>query len=120
MSSAEPHSISDRPLVTVVVPCKAHAKELSLCLASLARQVTDFPYETVVVDSASDPAVASVAASFRDVRLVRSQGDLRAGAARNLGVRASRADLDAPLRRGVSEWLARDWPFAIVSYDDQA
>ena len=35
-------------------------------------------------------------------------------------VRASRADLDAPLRRGVSEWLARDWPFAIVSYDDQA
>lgn len=32
-------------------------------------------------------------------------------------VRASRDDLDAPLRRGVSEWLARAWPFANVDYD---
>mgnify|MGYP003485429181 CR=1 FL=1 len=43
--SAEPHSRSETPLVTVVVPCKAHAKELSLCLASLTRQVTSFPYD---------------------------------------------------------------------------
>jgi hypothetical protein len=26
-------------------------------------------------------------------------------------VRADHADLDAPLRRAVAEWLARDWPF---------
>ena len=32
-------------------------------------------------------------------------------------VRASRAELDAPLWRGVSEWLERDWPFANVLYD---
>ena len=29
-------------------------------------------------------------------------------------VRASRAELDVPLRRGVSDWLARDWPFVHV------
>ena len=101
--------MSNTPLATVVVPCKGHAKELSLCLASLTRQVTSFPYETVVVDSASDPAVASVASSFPDVRVVRSPGNLRAGPARNLGVRWSRADyvafIDADSQAGEA-WLA--------------
>jgi RimJ/RimL family protein N-acetyltransferase len=31
-------------------------------------------------------------------------------------VRASRADLDVPLWRAVSDWLAADWPFARVGY----
>ena len=109
MSSGEPHAVSDMPLATVVVPCKGQAKELPLCLASLTRQVTTFPYETVVVDSASDPAVASVAGSFPDVRVVRSQGNLRPGPARNVGVRASRADyvafIDADCQ-AEETWLA--------------
>jgi hypothetical protein len=29
-------------------------------------------------------------------------------------VRATHADLDGPLRRGVAAWLARDWPFQSV------
>jgi hypothetical protein len=32
-------------------------------------------------------------------------------------VRASRVELDAPLRRGVAEWLASEWPFENVSFD---
>jgi len=31
-------------------------------------------------------------------------------------VRADRAELDLPLRRAVSDWLATDWPFARVEY----
>jgi hypothetical protein len=31
-------------------------------------------------------------------------------------VRASHAQLDAPLWRVVSEWLASDWPFGSVEY----
>jgi RimJ/RimL family protein N-acetyltransferase len=31
-------------------------------------------------------------------------------------VRASRAELDVPLWRAVSEWLASDWPFASVEH----
>jgi hypothetical protein len=31
-------------------------------------------------------------------------------------VRASRAELDAPLWRAVSDWLAEEWPFARVAY----
>jgi len=109
VSPGEPHAMSDAPLALVVVPCKGHAKELSLCLASLTRQVTSFPYEMVVVDSASDPAVASVASSFPHVRVVRSESNLRAGPARNVGVRLSRADyvafIDADCQAGKT-WLA--------------
>jgi GT2 family glycosyltransferase len=109
VSSGEPHAVNDTPLATVVVPCKGQAKELSLCLSSLTRQVTSFPYETVVVDSASDPAVASVASSFPDVRMVRSRGNLGPGPARNLGVHSSRADyvafIDADCQAGET-WLA--------------
>jgi GT2 family glycosyltransferase len=91
------------------VPCRGHAAELTRCLASLERQVTSFPYETVVVDSASDPAVASVAGRFPDVRLVRSPDGLRPGPARNLGVRLSRSEyvafLDADCQ-AEKTWLA--------------
>jgi len=31
-------------------------------------------------------------------------------------VRASRAELDVPLSRAVSAWLADDWPFENVEY----
>ena len=34
-------------------------------------------------------------------------------------VRASRAELDVPLWRAVSAWLATDWPFDVVSYDSR-
>ena len=35
-------------------------------------------------------------------------------------VRASRAELDVPLWRAVSTWLAEDWPFARVAYAARA
>jgi hypothetical protein len=35
-------------------------------------------------------------------------------------VRASHAQLDAPLWRAVSKWLAADWPFASVRYAPRA
>jgi hypothetical protein len=35
-------------------------------------------------------------------------------------VRASRAELDVPLWRAVSDWLASDWPFASVDYAPRA
>jgi RimJ/RimL family protein N-acetyltransferase len=35
-------------------------------------------------------------------------------------VRASRAELDAPLWRAVTEWLASDWPFERVAYAARA
>ena len=34
-------------------------------------------------------------------------------------VRASRAELDVPLWRAVSDWLEADWPFERVAYAER-
>lgn len=81
------------PLVSVIVPCLAHAEELGRCLASLERQDLAHPYEVIVVDSAADPEVARVAGEHPDARLLRSDARLGPGAARNLGVRHARGEL---------------------------
>jgi glycosyltransferase involved in cell wall biosynthesis len=73
-------------LISVVVPCLGHARELERCLAGLERQAPHVPFEVIVVDSAADPAVASAASSFRFVTLVRSSRKLLPGEARNAGV----------------------------------
>ena len=41
------------------------------------------------------------------------------GAQARSWVRESRAELDVPLWRAVSEWLAADWPFAGVQYAER-
>jgi hypothetical protein len=35
-------------------------------------------------------------------------------------VRASRAELDAPLWRAVSDWLEAEWPFERVAYAERS
>jgi hypothetical protein len=35
-------------------------------------------------------------------------------------VRESRADLDVPLWRAVSAWLADEWPFERIAYAERA
>ncbi len=72
-------------MISVVVPCRGHARELQACLGALTAQAIEWPYEINVVDSASDPAVAATAAGFPTVHLIRSPSPLCAGDARNLG-----------------------------------
>ena len=74
------------PGLSVVIPCLGHAAELGACLAALSTQDGDPSYEIVVVDSANDDRVAEVASAFPGVKLVRSDANLSAGPARNLGV----------------------------------
>lgn len=83
--STGPHE-GPAPLVSVIVPCRGHAQVLGRCLASLAHQDLPQACEIVVVDSASDEAVARVARATPQARLVRSDVALLPGEARNLGV----------------------------------
>jgi len=52
-----------RPLVSVIIPTKNEAKLLPGCLASLARQRTQVPYEIIVVDTDSADGTSRVARS---------------------------------------------------------
>jgi GT2 family glycosyltransferase len=84
---------NDAPVLSIVIACRGHAKELAGCLDSLQKQETSFVYEVIVVDSASDPAVSATAGRFPGVRLVRSGQVLLAGPARNLGAQHARAGI---------------------------
>lgn len=73
--------------VSVIIPCRDHAKELDACLDSLIRQNYPDGFEIIVVDSASDDEVLAVCQRHADVSIVRDRRGLLPGEARNLGAR---------------------------------
>jgi glycosyltransferase involved in cell wall biosynthesis len=87
---------SDReplPSVSVIVPCYNSERTIRQCLDAILRQQTSFVFDITVVDSSADGTANIVAREYPTVRLIRSPERLYAGAARNVGVRATRAPL---------------------------
>jgi glycosyltransferase involved in cell wall biosynthesis len=98
----------DPPVVSVVVPTRGRAAYLEVTLDSLLAQRTEAAHEIVVVDDGARDATAAVVAARPGVRYV-SHGDGRGlNAARNTGLRQSRAPLIAYVDDDVlvpSGWL---------------
>ncbi|MFY9574470.1 MAG: glycosyltransferase, partial [Blastocatellia bacterium] len=84
---------SSEPIVSVIVPCYNSEATIQRCLTSILRQRTDTPYEVIVVDSSSDQTPQIVEREFPSIRLIHLDRRTFAGAARNVGVRATRAPL---------------------------
>jgi hypothetical protein len=109
MRNVVPLYDQQEPLVSVIVPCRNHARELRDCLRSLLLQQVGVPYEVLVVESGADPEVAATVRRFPTVRLIRSDQPLLPGAARNLGALSSRgqylAFIDADCT-AEPKWLA--------------
>jgi glycosyltransferase involved in cell wall biosynthesis len=83
-----------RVAASIVVPTVGRADYLEVALRSLQAQDTGVPYEIVVVDDGSTDRTPEVAARA-GARLVRHPTRRSVNAARNSGVRASRAELIA-------------------------
>jgi RimJ/RimL family protein N-acetyltransferase len=80
--------------------------------ADLERHADDFRARRGFTYTVLEPASGDVIGCVYIYPLPESDHD-----ARTLSwVRASRAELDAPLWRAVSDWLAADWPFRSVEY----
>lgn len=79
------------PLVTVIVPCYNSEQTIRRCLNAILEQNTSIPYDVTVVDSSVDETPRIVAKEFPAVRLIHLEKRKFAGAARNIGVRATRA-----------------------------
>ncbi len=79
------------PLVSVIIPCRNHARELRRCLGALSAQSLVGGFEVIIVDSAADEEVVAAARSFEGTRLVRSREDLLPGRARNVGAQYARS-----------------------------
>jgi len=80
--------------------------------ADLQRHADDFRNRKGFTYTVLDPAGRDVIGCVYIYPL--REGDEDASA--QSWVRASRAELDIPLWRGVSDWLAADWPFSSVRY----
>src|SRR2546423_1059827 len=79
------------PLVTVIVPCYQSERTVRQCLTAIINQQTSVRFEVIVVDSSSDQTARIVESEFPSVRLIHLDQRTFAGAARNVGIRATRA-----------------------------
>jgi glycosyltransferase involved in cell wall biosynthesis len=79
------------PLVTVIVPCYQSERTIRQCLNAIINQQTSVKFDVIVVDSSSDQTAQIVESEFPSVRLIHLSQRTFAGAARNVGIRATRA-----------------------------
>jgi len=82
----------DELAASIVVPTQNRSGYLDVALASLAAQECVRPHDVVVVDDASVDATPAIAKRW-GVRYIRHERPLGINAARNVGVRASTAQL---------------------------
>jgi hypothetical protein len=80
--------------------------------ADLVRHAEDFRARKGFTYTVLDPASRDVIGCVYIYPARDAEYDAKAQS----WVRASHAQLDVPLWRAVSEWLAADWPFANVQY----
>jgi hypothetical protein len=80
--------------------------------ADLQRHADDFRNRTGFTYTVLDPASRDVIGCLYIYPPREGDADARVDS----WVRESRAELDAPLWRAVSGWLASDWPFGSVEY----
>jgi GT2 family glycosyltransferase len=78
-------TMNRNPIISVIIPCKGHAAELRACLTGLNQMAVKVPYETIVVNSDSDPKVRLTVQHFPNIKIVQGTQNLSAGPARNLG-----------------------------------
>ena len=84
--------------------------------ADLQRHADDFRNRTGFTYTVLDPTSRDVIGCVYIYPLPDGDDDARALS----WVRASRAQLDAPLWRAVGQWLESDWPFGSVEYAPRA
>ena len=77
--------------MSVIVPCFNSERTIRRCLNAILEQKTSIPYDVIVVDSSLDETPRIVEREFPAVRLIHLGTRTFAGAARNIGVRASQA-----------------------------
>jgi hypothetical protein len=78
----------------------------------LERHANDFAHRTGFTYTVLDPASRAVIGCLYIYPDKRGDADARV----NSWVRATRAELDRPLRETVTRWLDEVWPFERVSY----
>jgi len=93
----------------------ADDRDLGKNLRDLQGHADDFENRTGFTYSVLDPATGEVIGC---VYIYPDKSELHDANVRSW-VRASRAELDAPLWRAVTDWLEAEWPFRRVAYSER-
>jgi GT2 family glycosyltransferase len=113
MSSSHSSTKSEIPQVSVIVPCYNSQRTIRACLKAVINQQASISFDITVVDSSTDDTPNIVSREFPSVRLIHIEQRTFAGAARNLGIRATQApfclmiDSDCIANSDVIERVAR-------------
>jgi RimJ/RimL family protein N-acetyltransferase len=91
-------------------------RDLEANLRDLQRHADDFENRTGFTYTVLDPATGDVIGCVYIYPDQSGEHDAKVLS----WVRASRAELDEPLWRTVSDWLEADWPFESVSYAERS
>lgn len=86
------NSVGD-PAISVIIPSYNSERTIRVCLNAVINQSTSIPFDITVIDSSKDQTPQIVGQEFPSVRLIHLENRTLAGAARNLGVQATRAPL---------------------------
>jgi GT2 family glycosyltransferase len=86
-----PDDQNQQPDVSVIVPCYNSERTIRQCLRSLINQETGVAFDITVVDSSVDATPDIVEREFPAVRLIHLAKRTFAAAARNIGIRETRA-----------------------------
>jgi len=81
------------PRISVIIPSYNSERTIRRCLQAVINQSTSIPFDITVIDSSTDQTPQIIEREFPSIRLIHLETRTLAGAARNLGVQATRAPL---------------------------
>jgi glycosyltransferase involved in cell wall biosynthesis len=93
MSSSHSPANQESPQVSVIVPCYNSQRTIRECLKAVINQQTSISFDITVVDSSTDDTPNIVSREFPSARLIHLDRRTYAGAARNIGIRATQAPI---------------------------
>ena len=88
-----PYESGIDPRISVIIPSYNSERTIRRCLKGLINQSTSIPFDITVIDSSTDQTPQIIEREFPSIRLIHLETRTLAGAARNLGVQATRAPL---------------------------
>jgi len=86
-----------RPQLSVIIPSYSMASHITRCLAAVMGQKTTASFEVIVIDSSTDGTDRIVGERFHGAQLIHLPQRTGSAAARNIGIRRSRAPIVALL-----------------------
>lgn len=89
MTSSPLSAGTTEPVVSVIVPCYNSERTIRQCLTAMLSQRTAVTFDITVVDSSTDRTPQIVEHEFPSVKLIRLHRRTYAGAARNIGAKAT-------------------------------